>query len=98
MTVSCYVIAHACSDNVSFSDFDPGAGDLYPQVHMKYAEGFVGSVREGLLGDSLRFGRLFEAGFYIPLPRRLNISGSSSGKYGNQLEYLWEKSPDTAVS
>ena len=78
--------------------FDQETGDLYPQVHMESMRGsFVGSVREACLEILYQIRKAcFEvAGFICPQTKR--IMAVVQEKYGNQLEYLWEKSPDTAV-
>ena len=75
------------TDNVSFQVFDQETGDLYPQVHMESMTGsFVASVREAC----------FDVQDFI-CPQTKRIMAQVQEKYGNQLEFLWEKSPDTAV-
>ena len=86
------------TDNVSFQVFDQETGDLYPQVHMESMRGsFVGSVREACLKILYQIRKAcFEVqDFICPQTKRIMIQVQE--KYGNQLEYLWEKSPDTAV-
>ena len=85
-------------DNVSFQVFDQETGDLYPQVHMKSMRGsFVGSVRETCLEILYQIRKAcFEVQDFI-CPQTKRIMAQIQEKYGNQLEYLWEKSPDTAV-
>ena len=85
-------------DNVSFQVFDQETGDLYPQVHMESMRGtFVGSVREACLEILYQIRKAcFDVQDFI-CPQTKRIMAKVQGKYGNQLEYLWEKSPDTAV-
>ena len=85
-------------DNVSFLVFDQETGDLYPQVHMKSMRGsFVGSVREACLEILYQIrNACFEVQDFI-CPQTKRIMTQVQEKYGNQLEYLWEKSSDTAV-
>ena len=86
------------TDNVSFQVFDQETGDLYPQVHMESMRGtFVGTVREACL--EVLYGirkACFEVQEFL-CPQTKRIMALVQEKYGNQLEYLWEKSPDTAV-
>lgn len=86
------------TDNVSFQVFDKETGDLYPQVHMESMRGsFVGSVREACLEILYQIRKAcFDAQDFI-CPQTKRIMAKVQEKYGNQLEYLWEKSPDTAV-
>ena len=86
------------SDNVSFQVFDRETGDLYPQVHMESMRGsFVGSVREACLEILYQIRKAcFDVQDFI-CPQTKRIMAQIQEKYGNQLEYLWEKSPDTAV-
>ena len=86
------------ADNVSFQVFDQETGDLYPQVHMESMTGsFVGNVREACLGILYQIRKAcFEVQDFI-CPQTKRIMVQVQEKYGNQLEYLWEKSPDTAV-
>lgn len=86
------------ADNVSFQVFDQETGDLYPQVHMESMRGsFVASVREACLGILYQIRKAcFEVQDFI-CPQTKRIMVQVQEKYGNQLEYLWEKSPDTAV-
>ena len=84
--------------DLSFQVFDQETGDLYPQVHMESMRGtFVGSVREACLEVlySIRKACFEVQEFLCPQTKR--IMALVQEKYGNQLEYLWEKSPDTAV-
>ena len=84
--------------DLSFQVYDPETGDLYPQVHMESMRGtFVGSVREACLEVlySIRKACFEVEEFLCPQTKR--IMAFVQEKYGNQLEYLWEKSPDTAV-
>ena len=85
-------------DNVSFLVFDQETGDLYPQVHMKSMRGsFVGSVREACLEILYQIRKAcFDVQDFI-CPQTKRIMSQVQEKFGNQLEYLWEKSPDTAV-
>ena len=86
------------TENVSFQVFDQETGDLYPQVHMESMTGsFVGNVREACLEILYQIRKAcFEVQDYI-CPQTKRIMAQVQEKYGNQLEYLWEKSPDTAV-
>ncbi|CIY09847.1 MmcQ family protein [Streptococcus pneumoniae] len=86
------------ADNVSFQVFDQETGDLYPQVHMESMRGsFVGNVREACLEILHQIRKAcFDVQDYI-YPQTKRIMAQVQEKYGNQLEYLWEKSPDTAV-
>ena len=85
-------------DNVSFQVFDQETGDLYPQVHMESMRGsFVASIREACLEILYQIRKAwFEVQDFI-CPQTKRIMTQVQEKYGNQLEYLWEKSPDTAV-
>lgn len=84
--------------NLSFQVFDQETGDLYPQVHMESMRGsFVGSVREVCLEILYQIRKVcFDVQDYI-FPQTKRIMAQVQEKYGNQLEFLWEKSPDTAV-
>lgn len=84
--------------DLSFQVHDQETGDLYPQVHMKSMKGtFVGSVREACLEVLYDIRKTcFEVQDYI-CPQTKRIMTLVQEKYENQLEYLWEKSPDTAV-
>ena len=86
------------TDDVSFQVFDQETGDLYPQVHMESMRGsFVGSVREACLEILYQIRKAcFDVQDFI-FPQTKRIMAQVQKKYGNQLEYLWEKSPDTAV-
>ena len=86
------------TDNVSFQVFDWETGDLYPQVHMESMTGsFVGSVRQACLEILYQIRKAcFDMQDFI-CPQTKRIMTQVQEKYGNQLEYLWEKSPDTAV-
>ena len=86
------------TDNVSFQVFDQETGDLYPQVHMESFKGsFVASVRETCLEVLYQIRKAcFDVQDFI-CPQTKRIMTQVQEKYGNQLEYLWEKSPDTAV-
>ena len=84
--------------DLSFQVYDQETGDLYPQVHMESMRGtFVGSVREACseVLYSIRKACFEVQEFLYPQTKR--IMALVQEKYGNQLEYLWEKSPDTAV-
>ena len=84
--------------DLTFHVFDQETGDLYPQVHMESMRGtFVGSVREACLEVlySIRKACFEVEEFLCPQTKR--IMALVQEKYGNQLEYLWEKSSDTAV-
>ena len=85
-------------DNVSFQVFDQETGDLYPQVHMESMRGsFVASIREACLEILYQIRKAcFDVQDFI-CPQTKRIMAKVQEKYGNQLEYLWEKSPDTAV-
>ena len=86
------------ADNVSFQVFDQETGDLYPQVHMESMTGsFVASVREACLEILYQIRKAcFDVQDFI-CPQTKRIMEQVQEKYGDQLEYLWEKSPDTAV-
>lgn len=86
------------ADNVSFQVFDQETGDPYLQVHMQSMTGsFVASVREACLEILYQIRKAcFEVQDFI-CPQTKRIMAQIQEKYGNQLEYLWEKSPDTAV-
>ncbi len=86
------------ADNVRFQVFDQEMGDLYPQVHMESMTGsFVGNVREACLEILYQIRKAcFDVQDYI-YPQTKRIMAQIQEKYANQLEYLWEKSPDTAV-
>ena len=86
------------ADNVNFQVFDQEMGDLYPHVHMESMTGsFVASVREACLEILYQIRKAcFEVQDFI-CPQTKRIMAQVQEKYGNQLEYLWEKSPDTAV-
>ena len=84
--------------DLTFQVFDQETGELYPQVHMESMRGtFVGTVREACLEVlySIRKACFEVQEFLCPQTKR--IMTLVQEKYGNQLEYLWEKSPDTAV-
>ena len=86
------------TDNVNFQVFDQETGDLYPQVHMQSMRGsFVASVREACLEILCQIRKTcFDVQDFI-CPQTKRIMAQVQEKYGNQLEFLWEKSPDTAV-
>ena len=83
---------------LGFQVYDQETGDLYPQVHMTSMRGtFVGSVREACLEVLYEIRKsCFDVQDFI-YPQTKRIMAFVQEKYGNQLEYLWEKSPDTAV-
>ena len=93
-----YMAVSITPDNVSFQVFDQETGDLYPQVHMESMRGsFVASVREACLEILYQIRKAcFDVQDFI-CPQTKRIMDQIQEKYGNQLEYLWEKSPDTAV-
>ena len=93
-----YMAVSITPDNVSFQVFDQETGDLYPQVHMESMRGsFVASVREACLEILYQIRKAcFDVQDFI-CPQTKRIMAQVQEKYGNQLEYLWEKSPDTAV-
>ena len=84
--------------DLSFQIYDQETGDLYPQVHMKSMRGtFVGSVREACLEVLYDIRKAcFEVQEFL-CPQTKRIMTLVQEKFVNQLEYLWEKSPDTAV-
>ena len=83
---------------ISFQVYDRETGDLYPQVHMESMRGsFVGAVREACLEVLYQIRKsCFDVQDFI-CPQTERVMAIVQEKYGNQLEYLWEKSPDTAV-
>ena len=93
-----FITVSITPDNVSFQVFDQETGDLYSQVHMESMRGsFVGSVREACLEILYQIRKAcFDVQDFI-CPQTKRIMAQVQEKYGNQLEYLWEKSPDTAV-
>lgn len=84
--------------DLTFQVFDQETGELYPQVHMESMRGtFVGTVREACLEVLYSIRKAcFEVQEFL-CPQTNRIMAFVQEKYGNQLEYLWEKSPDTAV-
>ena len=84
--------------DLSFQVFDQETGDLYPQVHMESMRGtFVGSVREACLEVLYDIRKAcFEVQEFL-CPQTKRIMTLVQEKFENQLEYLWEKSPDTAI-
>ena len=84
--------------DLSFQVFDQETGDLYPQVHMTSMRGtFVGSVREACLEVLYEIRKsCFDVQDFICTQTK-RIMALVQENYGNQLEYLWEKSPDTAI-
>ena len=93
-----YMAVSITPDNVSFQVFDQETGDLYPQVHMESMRGsFVASIREACLEILYQIRKAcFDVQDFI-CPQTKRIMDQIQEKYGDQLEYLWEKSPDTAV-
>ena len=83
---------------LGFQVYDQETGDLYPQVHMTGMRGtFVGSVREACLEVLYEIRKsCFDVQDFI-YPQTKRIMSRVQEKYENQLEYLWEKSPDTAI-
>ena len=83
---------------LGFQVYDQETGDLYPQVHMASMRGtFVGSVREACLEVLYEIRKsCFDVQDFI-YPQTNRIMTRVQEKYENQLEYLWEKSPDTAI-
>ena len=92
------MIVSITTDNVSFQVFDQETGDLYPHVHMESIRGtFVGSVRKTCLEILYQIRKAcFDVQDFI-YSQTKRIMSQLQEKYGDQLEYLWEKSPDTAV-
>ncbi|MFS9251703.1 MmcQ/YjbR family DNA-binding protein [Streptococcus infantis] len=83
---------------LGFQVYDQETGDLYPQVHMGSMRGtFVGKVREACLEVLYEIRKsCFDVQDFI-YPQTKRIMSRVQEKYENQLEYLWEKSPDTAI-
>ena len=83
---------------LGFQVYDQETGDLYPQVHMESMRGtFVGTVREACLEVLYEIRKsCFDVQDFI-CPQTKRIMTRVQEKYENQLEYLWEKSPDTAI-
>ena len=83
---------------LGFQVYDQETGDLYSQVHMASMRGtFVGSVREACLEVLYEIRKsCFDVQDFI-YPQTKRIMSRVQEKYENQLEYLWEKSPDTAI-
>lgn len=92
------MIVSIVDKEISFQVYDRETGDLYPQVHMESMRGsFVGRVREACLEVLLQIRKsCFDVQDFI-CPQTKRVMVIVQEKYGNQLEYLWEKSPDTAV-
>ena len=92
------LIVSIVDKEISFHVFDQETGDLYPQVHMESMRGsFVGAVREACLEVLYQIRKsCFDVQDFI-CPQTERVMAIVQEKYGNQLEYLWEKSPDTAV-
>lgn len=93
-----FITVSITPDNVSFQVFDQETGDLYPQVHMESMRGtFVGTVRQACLEILYQIRKAcFDVQDFI-CPQTKRIMAQVQKKYGDQLEYLWEKSSDTAV-
>ena len=92
------MIVSIVDKEISFHVYDQETGDLYPQVHMESMRGsFVGAVREACLEVLYQIRKsCFDVQVFI-CPQTERVMAIVQEKYGNQLEYLWEKSPDTAV-
>ena len=92
------MIVSIVDKEISFHVYDQETGDLYPQVHMESMRGpFVGAVREACLEVLYQIRKsCFDVQDFI-CPQTERVMAIVQEKYGNQLEYLWEKSPDTAV-
>lgn len=84
--------------DLTFQVYDQETCELYPQVHMESMRGtFVGSVREACLEVLYEIRKsCFDVQDFI-YPQTKRIMTRVQEKYENQLEYLWEKSPDTAI-
>ena len=84
--------------DLSFRVYDQETRDLYPQVHMESMRGtFVGTVREACLEVLYDIRKAcFEVQEFLCLQTK-RIMTLVQENYEDQLEYLWEKSPDTAV-
>lgn len=93
-----FMIVTVEDGDLSFQIYDQETGDLYPQVHMESMRGtFVGSVREACLEVLYDIRKsCFEVQEFL-CPQTKRIMTLVQEKFENQLEYLWEKSPDTAV-
>lgn len=92
------MIVSIVDKEISFQVYDQETDDLYPQVHMESMRGsFVGGVREACLEVLYDIRKAcFEVQEFL-CPQTKRIMTLVQEKYENQLEYLWEKSPDTAV-
>ena len=92
------LIVSIVDKEISFHVYDQETGDLYPQVHMESMRGsFVGAVREACLEVLYQIRKsCFDVQDFI-CPQTERVMAIVQEKYGNQLEYLWEKSPDTAI-
>ena len=92
------MIVSIVDKEISFHVYDQETGDLYPQVHMESMRGsFVGAVREACLEVLYQIRKsCFDVQVFI-CPQTERVMAIVQEKYGNQLEYLWEKSPDTAI-
>ena len=84
--------------DLTFQVYDQETCELYPQVHMESMRGtFVGSVREACLEVLYEIRKsCFDVQDFI-YPQTKRIMTRVQEKYENQLEYLWKKSPDTAI-
>lgn len=92
------MIVSIVDKEIRFHVYDQETGDLFPQVHMESMRGsFVGAVREACLEVLYQIRKsCFDVQDFI-CPQTERVMAIVQKKYGNQLEYLWEKSPDTAV-
>ena len=92
------MIVSIVDKEISFHVYDQETGDLYPQIHMESMRGpFVGAVREACLEVLYQIRKsCFDVQDFI-CPQTKRIMTRVQEMYENQLEYLWEKSPDTAV-
>ncbi|MFS9058784.1 MmcQ/YjbR family DNA-binding protein [Streptococcus infantis] len=93
-----FMIVTVEDGDLSFQVYDQETGDLYPQVHIASMRGtFVGTVREACLEVLYEIRKsCFDVQDFI-YPQTKRIMTRVQEKYENQLEYLWEKSPDTAI-
>lgn len=92
------MIVSIVDKEITFQVYDQETDDLYPQVHMESMRGsFVGGVREACLEVLYKIRKsCFDVQDFI-CPQTKRVMAIVHETYGNQLEYLWEKSPDTAV-
>ena len=84
--------------DLSFQVYDQETGDLLSSSSYTSMRGtFVGTVREACLEVLYEIRKsCFDVQDFI-CPQTKRIMTRVQEKYENQLEYLWEKSPDTAV-